>query len=71
MASLEAPRTVVEVYRTIESIIEGYGERRMKELLSSHAFSNEELHTVRGKAQATREIITALRNSLGYDHEAI
>lgn len=64
-------RTAYEVYQTIEEVIGNYAGRRIQELVRGRDFSDADLHTARGKAQATEEIVKLLRASLGYDHEAL
>ena len=61
---MQAP---VEIFRVIEEQFMSYGERRWKELTSPSALTDAALHTARGKAIATQDLLRVLRDTLGYD----
>ena len=66
------PMTVVEVFRTIEEVIGTQSERDLLKLLTRDTeMTNEELHTLRGRLIAAKDISRTLRNTLGYDAEAL
>ena len=64
-------QTPVEIFRVIEEQMETYAHRRLKELMGTSEMSDSELHTARGKAIATQDLLRALRNSLGYNPDSL
>lgn len=62
-------QTAVEIFRSIEEILGTYGERQIEVLLGPKELDQDHLLTLRGRGQATREIVRQLRNTLGYNPE--
>ncbi len=60
-----------EIYEKIEETISSYGNRRVEDMLSRKAYTTEQLHELRGRAQACKEIAGAIRNALGYTVEEL
>lgn len=57
------------IFRTLEELISEYGWKQTRKLLHDSTVDDMQLH--RGKALAAEEILTTLRNSLGYDHNTL
>lgn len=58
-----------EIYERIEEIIGSIATRKMDMLLGPKEMDTDKLLTLRGQAQACKEIVGALRNTLGYSPE--
>jgi hypothetical protein len=63
--------TEIEIYRMIEEIFESYGGRQIQRITGHSNMEVEEIYQLRGKCQATKELITDLRTALAYDTDGI
>ena len=64
-------QTLYEVYEAIEETLSTYGERSLKQMIRKPGLTTEEVHVFRGKVQAVEDLLTNLRNTLGYDPETL
>jgi len=58
-----------EIYQIIETQIEDYATNQIKRLIGHGEIETDELHALRGRAQAAKELAIKLRNALGYEPE--
>ena len=58
--------TAIEIYRTVEAVLGDHQERLYKKFSSFSEMSTDELLELRGRVQATNEVIRQLRATLGY-----
>jgi hypothetical protein len=63
--------TPTEIYRALEDVFETTLLRETSKFLGTKDYTAEELQRVRGRAQATKELITHVRNTLGYSPEEL
>lgn len=54
-----------QIFEAIDLIFEDYGERQIKRLINTTGLQADEMHEIRGKCQATRDLRNALKNQLG------
>jgi hypothetical protein len=63
--------TPLEIYRALEELYEKALQRETSKLLLPGTLDTNEMHTIRGRAQATKEMLAHVRNTLGYRFEEL
>lgn len=62
----QTPQATIEA---IEEVFDNYGAKTIQRLINTRDLTTEEVHALRGKALAAKELLGSLRSTLGYTVE--
>lgn len=59
------PQSIHQIYEAIDNVFDEYGERQIKRLINTTGLGTDEVHELRGKCQAARDLKSALKTQIG------